>query len=101
MGYIVKRAGSPIAMTAATTYSDTNLAAGVNYCYTVAATNNLGGISADSASACAVTLPATSATNLLAYWTFDEGTGTTAFDSSGNTNTGARSEERRVGKECR
>src|ERR1017187_8031595 len=89
MGYIVKRAGSPIAMTAATTYSDTNLAAGVNYCYTVAATNNLGGISADSASACAVTLPATSATNLLAYWTFDEGTGTTAFDSSGNTNTGA------------
>jgi hypothetical protein len=60
----------------------------VNYCYTVAATNNLGGISADSVSACGTTLPATSATNLLAYWTFDEGTGSTAFDSSGNTNTG-------------
>ena len=26
-------------------------------------------------------------TNLLAYWTFDEGTGSTAYDSSGNTNT--------------
>jgi 1,4-alpha-glucan branching enzyme len=88
-GYIVKRAGSQIATTAATTYTDSGLSAGVNYCYTVAATNNLGGISADSASACAITLPATSATNLLAYWTFDEGTGSTAYDSSGNTNTGA------------
>ncbi|HXI85607.1 MAG TPA: LamG-like jellyroll fold domain-containing protein [Verrucomicrobiae bacterium] len=87
-GYIVKRGGSQIATTAATTYSDTGLSSGVNYCYTVAATNNLGGTSADSASACAITLPATSATNLLAYWTFDEGTGSTAFDSSGNTNTG-------------
>jgi 1,4-alpha-glucan branching enzyme len=88
-GYIVKRAGSQIATTTATTYSDTGLAVGTTYCYTVAATNNLGGISADSASACAITLPATSATNLLAYWTFDEGTGSMAFDSSGNTNTGA------------
>ena len=88
-GYIVKRAGSPIGTTTVTTYSDTRLAVGTTYCYTVAATNNLGGISADSASACAITLPATSATNLLAYWTFDEGTGLTAFDSSGNTNTGA------------
>jgi 1,4-alpha-glucan branching enzyme len=87
-GYIVKRAGTQIATTSVTTYSDTGLAVGVNYCYTVAATNNLGGISADSVSACATTLPATSATNLLAYWTFDEGTGSTAYDSSGNTNTG-------------
>jgi hypothetical protein len=30
----------------------------------------------------------TSATNLLAYWKFDEGSGTTAYDSSGNANTG-------------
>ncbi len=88
-GYIVKRAGTQIATTAATTYLDTNLSVGTTYCYTVAATNNLGGISADSVSSCAITLPATSATNLLAYWTFDEGTGSTAFDSSGNTNTGA------------
>ncbi|HXI82669.1 MAG TPA: LamG-like jellyroll fold domain-containing protein [Verrucomicrobiae bacterium] len=88
-GYIVKRGGSPIATTAATTYSDTGLSVGATYCYSVAATNNLGGTSADSVSACAATLPATSATNLLAYWTLDEGTGSTAFDSSGNTNTGA------------
>jgi len=87
-GYIVKRAGSQIATTATNVYSDTGLSVGVNYCYTVAATNNLGGISSDSVSACGTTLPATSATNLLAYWTFDEGTGLTAFDSSGNTNTG-------------
>jgi len=82
-GYIVKRAGSPIATTATNVYSDTGLSVGTTYCYTVAATNNLGGISSDSVSACAITLPATSATNLLAYWTLDEGTGSTAFDSSG------------------
>jgi len=64
-GYIVKRAGSQIATTATNVYSDTGLAVGTSYCYTVAATNNLGGISSDSVSACAITLPATSATNLL------------------------------------
>jgi 1,4-alpha-glucan branching enzyme len=87
-GYIVKRAGNPIATTATNFYPDTGLAVGTTYCYTVAATNNLGGTSGDSGSACAITLPATSATNLLAYWTFDEGTGSTANDYSGNTNTG-------------
>jgi 1,4-alpha-glucan branching enzyme len=87
-GYIIKRAGSPIAATATNIYSDTGLATGTTYCYTVAATNNLGETSADSASACATTPLTTSTTNLLAYWTFDEGTGSTANDSSGNTNTG-------------
>jgi hypothetical protein len=32
--------------------------------------------------------PSTQATNLLAHWTFDEGTGSVAYDSSGNGNTG-------------
>jgi hypothetical protein len=37
-----------------------------------------------------VTTPVvTTATNLLAYWTLDEGSGTVANDSSGNTNAGA------------
>ncbi len=87
-GYIVKRGGTQINTTPTNFYADTGLAVGTTYCYTIAATNNLGGISADSVSSCAITLPATSATNLLAYWTFDEGTGTIANDYSGNTNTG-------------
>jgi 1,4-alpha-glucan branching enzyme len=86
-GYIVKRGGSPIATTSTNTYTDTGLAVDANYCYSVDATNNFG-VSADSASACATTLPATGATNLLAYWTFDEGSGSLAYDYSGNSNTG-------------
>ncbi len=87
-GYIVKRGGSQIAATAVTNYSDIGLLAGTTYCYTVAATN-AGGVSADSSTACTMTtVPSTSATNLLAYWTFDEGSGTIAYDSSGYANTG-------------
>jgi 1,4-alpha-glucan branching enzyme len=86
-GYIVKRGGSQIGTTSTNTYTDTGLSVGVQYCYSVDATN-IGGVSADSASVCATTLPATGATNLLAYWTFDEGTGTIAYDYSGNSNTG-------------
>jgi 1,4-alpha-glucan branching enzyme len=86
-GYIVKRGGSPIAATSNNSYTDTGLAVDVTYCYSVDATN-IGGVSADSASVCATTLPATGATNLLAYWTFDEGSGSIAYDYSGNSNTG-------------
>jgi hypothetical protein len=87
-GYIVTRGGSPIATTATNSYTDPGLAIGNTYCYTVAATNNLGGVSGYSTIACATTLPATGNTNLLAYWTFDEGTGSFAYDYSGNSNTG-------------
>jgi 1,4-alpha-glucan branching enzyme len=87
-GYIVNRNGSPIATTSTNVYSDTGLATGVQYCYSVNATNNLGGVSAGSATVCATTIPVTTATNLLAWWTFDEGTGSFAYDYSGNTNTG-------------
>jgi len=86
-GYIVKRGGSQIATTSTNVYTDSGLAVGVQYCYSIDATN-IGGISADSASVCATTLPATGATNLLAYWTFDEGSGLIAYDYSGNSNTG-------------
>jgi 1,4-alpha-glucan branching enzyme len=86
-GYIVNRGTNQIATTSATNYTDTGLASGVQYCYSVEATN-IGGVSAPSATICATTLPATGATNLLAYWTFDEGAGTIAYDYSGNSNTG-------------
>src|SRR5262249_33103258 len=87
-GYIVSRGGSTIATIATNAYSDNGLVVGSNYCYTVTATNSVGGVSGISASVCATTLPATSSTNLLAYWTFDEGSGSIANDSSGNGNTG-------------
>jgi hypothetical protein len=86
-GYIVKRGGSQIATTSTNVYTDTGLSVGLQYCYSVDATN-IGGVSADSAQVCATTLPATGATNLLAYWTFDEGGGSFAYDYSGNGNTG-------------
>ena len=87
-GYIVKRGGSPIATILTNAYTDTGLSVGVQYCYSVDATN-VGGVSADSATLCVTTLPATGDTGLLAYWTFDEGGGSTAYDYSGNSNTGA------------
>jgi 1,4-alpha-glucan branching enzyme len=87
-GYIVKRDGSPIAAIGTNAYTDAGLPLNTSHCYSVDSTNNLGGVSADSASVCATTLPVTIATNLLAYWTFDEGSGSIAYDSSGNSNTG-------------
>jgi len=86
-GYIVYRNNTEIATTSANAYTDTDLLVGAQYCYYINATNNFGGVS-DSAIVCTNTLPATSATNLLAWWTFDEGTGSFAYDHSGNGNTG-------------
>jgi len=87
IGYVVNRGSSQLAVTSSTNYSDVGLAAGATYCYTVAATN-IEGVSGVSAQACATTPLVTTATNLLAYWTFDEGSGSTAYDTSGNSNTG-------------
>jgi autotransporter-associated beta strand protein len=58
-GYILNRGGSPIAALGAATnyFVDASLSAGVGYCYTVTATNQVGN-SAASASSCATT-PAT------------------------------------------
>ncbi len=53
--YAVKRGGQPVCTTTSTNFSDTGLAAGTAYCYTVAAV--VGGVvSADSAPVCASTL---------------------------------------------
>ncbi|MGO9525984.1 MAG: LamG-like jellyroll fold domain-containing protein [Verrucomicrobiia bacterium] len=88
-GYIVAYTNGTVLATIDTnSYTDTGLAIGNTYCYQVTATNNSGGVSGTASNACGTTLPATGDTNLLAYWTFDEGTGTTANDSSGNGNTG-------------
>ncbi|HUJ09103.1 MAG TPA: LamG-like jellyroll fold domain-containing protein [Verrucomicrobiae bacterium] len=86
-GYIVKRGGSQIATTSTNVFTDNGLSVGVQYCYSVAATN-LAGVSADSAQVCVTTLPATGDTGLLANWAFDEASGSIAYDSSGNSNTG-------------
>jgi hypothetical protein len=50
-GYVVKRDGSPVGSTSSASYTDTGLISGSNYCYTVAATNDVG-TSADSSAAC-------------------------------------------------
>ncbi len=88
-GYVVNRNGAQIATTSVTNYTDANLAVATTYCYTVVATNNSYAVgSADSLTACAMTLAITASTNLLAYWSFDEGAGSFAYDYSGNGNTG-------------
>ena len=56
-GYVVNRAGSPIANTSATSYSDTGLTTNTAYCYALVATNSVGS-SAATASQCATTFSA-------------------------------------------
>ena len=54
MGYILSRGGSPIATLSGTSYADYGLSGGVNYCYTIVATN-LASTSAASPSSCVTT----------------------------------------------
>jgi hypothetical protein len=54
-GYIVNRNSSPVALTSATNYSDTGLAANTAYCYSITASNSVG-LSTPSATACTNTL---------------------------------------------
>ncbi len=65
-GYQVFRGGTQIATAAGTSYSDNGLATGTEYCYTVAAYDNVGRVSAQSADACAQTFT-TLASMLGAY----------------------------------
>ena len=76
-----------IAQPTATSYSDTNLAAATYY-YKLTAEDAAGNISAPSNQATA-TVTAPPVTGLVAAYGFDEATGPTATDSSGNGNNGS------------
>ena len=69
-----------------TSYKDTSVSANTSYSYRVRATDTAGDLSAYSNTATAIT-PAAS-TGLVAAYSFDEGSGTTVTDASGNGNNG-------------
>jgi fibronectin type 3 domain-containing protein len=73
-----------------TSYSDTGLMANTSYSYQVQAVDSVGNLSGFSNTATATTLTVVS--GLVAAYSFDEGTGSTVTDSSGNGNTGTVSD---------
>jgi chitodextrinase len=85
-GYRIYRGGTQINTSATNSYSDTGLSPSTNYSYTVAAYDAAGNVSAQSTSASATTQAGGSGP--VGWWKFDETSGTTASDSSGNNNTG-------------
>ncbi|OGD30828.1 hypothetical protein A2833_01375 [Candidatus Azambacteria bacterium RIFCSPHIGHO2_01_FULL_44_55] len=88
-GYRIYRGGTQITTVPGTSYSNTGLTANTAYSYTVAAVDAAGNVSALSPARNVTTLASQpSITVLLAHWKFDEGSGITASDSSGNGNTG-------------
>ena len=94
-GYLVERCqGSgctnfaQIATLSGTTISDTGLAASTTYSYRVRATDAAGNLSSYSNIASATTSSVSGTPNLVAAYSFNEGSGTTVNDSTGNGNTG-------------
>jgi chitodextrinase len=92
-GYIVQRcqgAGcvnfSTIGTPGATTFTDTGLTSNTSYTYIVAARDTAGNAGPNS-NAASVTTPAINP-NLIAAYSFNEGSGTTVGDGSGHGNTG-------------
>jgi fibronectin type 3 domain-containing protein len=82
-------AGNRIAQPTGTSYTDSGLAAGTYY-YKVQAEDAAGNLSAASNQATA-TVTQAAPTGLVAAYGFDEGSGTTTADRSGNNNTGTLS----------
>ena len=78
------RSAPPPART--TSYKDTSVAASTSYSYRVRATDAAGNLSPYSNTASATTPAAPS--GLVAAYGFDEGSGTTVTDASGNGNNG-------------
>ena len=70
-----------------TSYKDTTVAASTSYSYRVRATDTAGDLSPYSNTASATTPAATS--GLVAAYAFDEGSGATVADTSGNGNNGS------------
>jgi Concanavalin A-like lectin/glucanases superfamily/Fibronectin type III domain len=88
-GYRIYRNGVLIRLTSSTQYIDGGLAAGTQYCYSIVAYDYGGNSSPGSAPACVTTISSgTTPTGLVAAYSFDEGSGTSVADSSGNNNTG-------------
>ena len=85
-GYLVYRNGVQVGTSATNSYSDNNLSPSTSYSYAVSAYDAVGNNSAQSASASATT-QGYSGPILVAWWKFDEGSGTSASDFAG-TNTG-------------
>jgi hypothetical protein len=84
-------AANEIATTNATSYADTALAPGT-YFYKVTAEDTSGNVGPPSNEvAAAVSPPPPSGNGLVAAYGFDEGSGTSAADASGNGNTGTLS----------
>jgi PKD repeat protein len=86
IGGFTPSAANEIGTATATTYSDTGLAAGT-YHYKVTAEDTSGNVGPASNEADA-TIQSTPATGLVAAYGFDEGSGTSTLDSSGNGNAG-------------
>ena len=76
-----------VASPAGTTYSDTGLSAATSYSYRARARDAANNLSTFSNVATATTAPSSGTTGLVAAYSFNEGSGTTAADASGNGRT--------------
>jgi len=90
-GYLIERCSGSgctnfvqVGTSTATSYSNTGLQASTSYSYRVRATDAANNLSPYSNIASATTL----SSGLVAAYSFNEGSGTTVADSSGNANTG-------------
>ena len=88
VGYTVYRDGVAVITAPGTTFSDTGRQPATTYQYSVAAVDGAGNASPASSPAVAATTLA-SLPGLVAAWSFNEGMGTSAADTSGNGHTGA------------
>ena len=85
-GYEVFQDGDSIGTTATTSFDVTGLTCGTTYAMTVRAQDAAANWSAQSTSSDITTTDCTS--SLIGYWSFDETSGSTASDGSGNGNDG-------------
>ncbi|MFH1228576.1 MAG: LamG-like jellyroll fold domain-containing protein [Planctomycetota bacterium] len=90
-GYKIYRNNVYLISVANTSYSDSGLSASMTYTYKIAAYDTAGNSSAQSGAVSATTQDITGGSSVpgcVAWWKFDETSGTTAADASGNGNNG-------------